>query len=72
MWSTLIDKIRAIRIQTPIILDRGNAQTFHVATRTSLLQHLVDRTKMLNYLDFISKILDKETLVMINLVLLKL
>ena len=68
MWATSIDRTRTIYIPISTTLDGGNIQTFHRGTRTSMLQHPVDRTDLLTHLVFISRIKGKETPAMINLV----
>ena len=42
MWATSIDRTRIIYIPISTTLDEGSIQTFHGATRTSILQHPVD------------------------------
>ncbi|KAH9801229.1 hypothetical protein KPL71_000949 [Citrus sinensis] len=66
IWAASIDRTRTIHIQTLTTLDGDSTQTFHRVIRTRLLQHLVDRTDLLNHLDFISKIKSKETSIMIT------
>ena len=66
MWAASINRTRTIHIQTLTTLDGDNTRTFHEVIRTRLLQHLVDRTDLLNHLDFINKIKSKEASTMIN------
>ncbi|KAH9762943.1 hypothetical protein KPL70_001000 [Citrus sinensis] len=63
---------KTIYIQTLTNLDGDSTQTFHGVIRTRLLLHLVDRTDLLNHLDFSSKIKSKKASTMINSAPLKL
>ena len=73
MWVTTTDRTRATLIQTLVKLNAGSTQTSHGAIKIiiNMLKHPMDRTYMLNNLDFISKIKSKEALVMTNSAALK-
>ena len=59
---------RATLIQTLVVLNACSTQMSHgaIKIRINMLEYLMDRTNMLNHLDFISKIKSKETPIMIN------
>ena len=73
MWVTTTDRTRATLIQTLVKLNAGSTQTSHgaIKIRINMLKHPMDRTDLLNHLDFISKIKSKEALVMTNSAALK-
>ena len=71
MWVTTTDITRATLIQTLVTLNANSTQTSHGAIKIIINMHPMDRTYMLNNLDFISKIKSKEALVMTNSAALK-
>ena len=72
MWATTTDRIRIILTLTLTTLNGDNTQTSHRVIKINMLLHWVDKTSLLNHLNFTNKIKGKEAPAIINSVLLKL